>query len=68
MGTINFDFRSLTHHFECGIDIYNDPCLKDIKEDFIEMQMQSQKVEKTYKVNAFQRFIVSIFKLFRTLL
>ena len=68
VGTINFDFRSLTHHFECGIDIYNDPCLKDIKEDFIEMQMQSQKVEKTYKVNAFQRFIVSIFKLFRTLL
>ena len=68
VGTINFDFRSLTHHFECGIDIYNDPCLKDIKQDFLEMQMQSQLVEKTYKVNIFQRIIVSIFKLFRTLL
>ena len=68
VGTINFDFRSLTHHFECGINIYNDPCLKEIKEDFLEMQMQSKLVEKTYKVNIFQRIIVSIFKLFRTLL
>ncbi len=68
VGTINFDFRSLTHHFECGVDIYNDPCLKDIKEDFLEMKMQSQIVDKAYKVNGFQRFVASILKLVRTLL
>ena len=68
VGTINFDYRSLTHHFECGIDIYNDPCIKEIKEDFLEMQMESKKIDKTFKVNIFQRFAVSILKLFRTLL
>ena len=68
IGTINFDFRSLTHHFECGVDIYNDPVLKDFKKDFLEMQSVSKKVEINYKVNIFQRMVVAVFKLFRTLL
>ena len=68
VGTINFDYRSLTHHFECGVDIYNDPCIKEIKEDFLEMRMESKLVDKNFKVNIFQRIIVAILKLFRTLL
>lgn len=33
-GTINFDYRSLVHHFECGILMYKTPCIKDILNDF----------------------------------
>ena len=35
-GTINFDYRSLVHHFECGVLMVNTPCIKDIEEDFIQ--------------------------------
>ncbi|MCR4924070.1 MAG: cardiolipin synthase [Lachnospiraceae bacterium] len=34
VGTVNFDFRSLYHHFEDGLFIYKDPVIKDIKRDF----------------------------------
>lgn len=34
VGTINFDYRSFCHHFECGTYLYNCGCIKDITEDF----------------------------------
>lgn len=36
VGTINLDYRSLYHHFECGTFIYKAECLKDLKKDYIE--------------------------------
>lgn len=36
VGTINLDYRSLYHHFECGTFIYNANCLNDIKKDYID--------------------------------
>ena len=34
VGTVNLDYRSLRHHFECGAYLYRLPVLNDIKEDF----------------------------------
>ena len=34
VGTINLDYRSLYHHFECGAFIYNNPVVWDIEQDF----------------------------------
>ena len=34
VGTINLDYRSLRHHFECAAYLYDLPALADIKEDF----------------------------------
>ena len=34
VGTINLDYRSLYHHFECATYLYKTPCIKDIEEDF----------------------------------
>ncbi len=34
VGTINFDYRSLYHHFECATFLYKTRCLADIKKDF----------------------------------
>ncbi len=34
VGTINLDYRSLYHHFECGTYLYDVPCIRDIEEDF----------------------------------
>ena len=34
VGTINFDYRSLYHHFECATYLYRVPCIREIAEDF----------------------------------
>lgn len=34
VGTVNFDFRSLYLHFECGVWMYDSDIIYDIKEDF----------------------------------
>ena len=34
VGTINLDYRSLYHHFECAAYLYQTPCIRDIEQDF----------------------------------
>lgn len=34
VGTINLDYRSLYHHFECAAYLYNTDCIAKIEEDF----------------------------------
>ena len=34
VGTVNLDYRSLYHHFECAAYLYQVPALQDIKADF----------------------------------
>ena len=35
VGTINMDYRSLVHHFECGCFFYKTSIIKDIYDDYI---------------------------------
>ena len=67
-GTINFDFRSLAHHFECGVTMYGTPCIKDMVQDFKEMEELSKLEKEGYKLNVFQRALISLVNIFRTLL
>ena len=34
VGTINLDYRSLYHHFECAAYLYDVGCIADIEADF----------------------------------
>lgn len=34
VGTINLDYRSLYHHFECATYMHGTPCITDIEKDF----------------------------------
>ena len=34
VGTINLDYRSLYHHFECAAYLYRVPCISEIEADF----------------------------------
>lgn len=45
-GTINFDYRSLVHHFECAMISYNSECLFDAKADFIKTIAVSHEVSR----------------------
>lgn len=44
VGTINLDYRSLYHHFECATFMEDVPCIKDIKEDFDATQAKCRSV------------------------
>lgn len=69
IGTINLDYRSLTHHFENGVWIYNDSVIKDIKQDYINTLEKSKLMnEQQYKDNLIKRFIRSIVRIFSPLL
>ena len=68
VGTINFDFRSLVHHFECGTILYKNKCIKDIHDDFEEMLSVSEKVPKDYKLRRGTKNFCSIVKLITPLL
>lgn len=35
VGTINFDYRSFYHHFECGVSLYRAQAVKELKEDMV---------------------------------
>lgn len=50
VGTVNLDYRSLYHHFECAVYLYQTNCLKDIETDFQKTLLQSEEVTlKTYR-------------------
>lgn len=69
VGTINLDYRSLTHHFENGVWFYNEDFVKTIKEDFNEMFKKSILINnKKYKVNIFKKILRSLLKLISPLL
>ena len=44
VGTINLDYRSLYHHFECGTYLYKADCIPDIEADFGETLTKCREV------------------------
>ena len=54
VGTINLDYRSLYHHFECATYLYGTDCITDIEADFQatlkkcrQVSMETVRKEKT---------------------
>lgn len=44
VGTINLDYRSLYHHFECATYMYGVKCISDIEADFLDTQSKCRTV------------------------
>lgn len=50
VGTINLDYRSLYHHFECATYMYETACIPEIERDFQETLLKCREVtEETIK-------------------
>ena len=50
VGTINLDYRSLYHHFECAAYMYGTDCIADIEADFLNTKDRCRMVtEETIK-------------------
>ena len=67
VGTINMDFRSLTHHFECGVLLHGHECLKDIKADFENMFGVSQYIDDSFKLSFGAKLAKVLLELFRVM-
>lgn len=66
IGTLNLDYRSLTHHFENGIWFNDRELIKEVKNDFIDLFQNSIHYE-TKKTNIFKRIITTLVKMFSPL-
>lgn len=69
VGTFNLDYRSLVHHFENGVWMYNCSAIADLKADFDNTLTKCIKIEKdTLKTGVFKRIFRSFVKIFAPLL
>ena len=48
VGTINMDYRSLYHHFECAAYLYKSKAVADVEKDFQDTVMQCIEVDLNY--------------------
>jgi len=70
VGTINLDYRSLYHHFECATYLSNNSCIKDIDKDFDETMAKSHEItyEDVKKNSLWRKFMGAVMRLIAPLL
>lgn len=70
VGSVNLDYRSLYHHFECGAFIYDSSAISHMREDFLNTQTECIEVTQDYykKLNVFTRLIGRICRVVAPLL
>ena len=69
VGTINLDYRSLVHHYECGAVLYGTPCLADIKQDFEQTLARSEEITaENFRMGKFEALKCAVFNLFSPML
>lgn len=70
VGTINFDYRSLYHHFENGVLLYGCAAIRDIGRDFEQIFAASREVTGQYREgrSAVLRLTQCLLRLFAPLL
>ncbi len=68
VGTINLDYRSLVHHFECGAWLYKTPTISQIKLDFDKTLIDcEQETSQNFKQGLFARLCCQVLHIFNPL-
>ena len=59
VGTINLDYRSFYHHFECGAYFYDNSVVAKVEEDFQDTLLECQEITMDYykKIPLYQKLI-----------
>lgn len=69
VGTINLDYRSLIHHYECAVWMCKTPALTTLKEDFEKTFTECiVQDENTIKMGVFSRLVCNVTSIFTPLL
>ena len=68
-GTVNLDYRSLVHHFEDGVWLFNHTEIKKMRDSFLSVEDMSHEVFlEDAKLGAFERLVKALVKIFAPLL
>lgn len=70
IGTVNFDYRSFVHHYECGTLICKAACIKDIKEDVLSTCLKEgiMQTKESAKLNFGEKIVKTVCGLFTPML
>ena len=69
VGTINMDYRSLVHHYECGVWMFKTKCLKSIRSDVERLFTECEEMTvDTAKQSIPKRVISAVGSLFAPML
>lgn len=69
VGTINFDYRSLVHHYEDGVWMYQAEVIPNIEEDFNEIFKTGTKIKlEDTKLTVTQSVLKNLIRIFSPLL
>lgn len=70
IGSINLDYRSLMHHFECGVWLYKNSVIADMKEDYEKTLGKCIRIKKEMLQNIpwYKRWARNIIQFFSPLL
>ncbi len=69
VGTVNLDYRSLYHHFECGILLYDTPCLAQIEADIEDTYRHSTALTlETIEHGTLIRLVQKLLRIFAPLI
>ncbi len=69
VGTANLDYRSLAHHFENGVWLYECPCIRDIAADFSDIFKKSRQIEeRDTRIGPLRRTLRTALRIFAPLM
>lgn len=69
VGSINLDYRSLFHHFECGTWMYETNSVKEVRDDFINTLRVSEEItQEDYNKSFIYNFFIDVLYLFAPLM
>lgn len=70
IGTINMDYRSLYHHYECGCLLYESESLLQLKQDYIETLSLCKEITAEFCLSTplWKRFLRGIIRIFAPLM
>ncbi|MEG0894274.1 MAG: cardiolipin synthase [Oscillospiraceae bacterium] len=70
VGTVNLDYRSLYHHYECGVLMYENQACTEIKNDFLSFLPECEEMtyEKSVKAPIHKRLLRGFLRLFAPLM
>ena len=69
MGTVNLDYRSMYLHFECGVLLFENSAISEIKKDFLDtLDICHPITNRECKCNIFMKVFQDIMRLFAPLM
>lgn len=70
IGSINLDYRSLVHHFECAVYLYQTDSVLDLKKDFLQTEKDGllMKEDTFLQLPWYAQVFCSVLKIFAPLL